>query len=124
MRAYKKVLGVGINDLRWSHGHASKHSAEEQALYRLWWNMLHQCYNVTFKEQNPSYWTASLTVCEEWKTISNFVADIENVPGYGDWILSAIDNINCGRNNISLAVSGKEYNPTSVKFVKRSSHKR
>lgn len=124
MKAYKFVCHVGMNDLRWSHGVSSHHTPEEQVLYRLWWNMLHQCYNTTFKKQNESYWTAALTVCDRWKTLSNFVADVADVPGYDEWLVSALDNFNGGRNNVSFAVSGNEYNPTTVKFVKRSTHKR
>lgn len=119
------LLNVGINDLHWSHGTKSTHTAREQMLYRLWWNMLHQCYSWTFKKQNPSYKEAKLRVCERWKTLSHFVEDVQKLPGYEDWYYSALYAFNHHEMNmISLVVVGHEYNPMSTKFSRRSTHKR
>lgn len=121
----RKVLGVGINDLGWSHGQLSKHTYEEQAVYRVWRAMLQQCYDDNFKKENPSYKKRNLTVCDSWKTLSNFAADIENISGYDIWFYSAVDNMYCGRNNICLSTSGDEFNLDNCKFIiKGSGHRR
>lgn len=53
----EKLYGVGINDLYETQG---------TVMYRTWKDMLERCYT----NRNPGY--KDCTVCEEWKTISNF----------------------------------------------------
>jgi hypothetical protein len=64
----KKVSGKGINDMPIGF--------TKNKIYLLWKGMLRRCYSSVHQRTHPSYIGAS--VCEEWLTLSNFVAWVES----------------------------------------------
>ena len=67
----KLVHGVGINDL--PRGSCSVMVDGKQIVhpfYNKWASMLFRCYDTKYHQKQPTY--AGCTVCEEWKTLSNF----------------------------------------------------
>lgn len=64
----KKVNGKGINDMPIGF--------TKNKIYILWKGMLRRCYSSGHQRTHPSYIGAS--VCEEWLTLSNFVAWVES----------------------------------------------
>lgn len=72
------ILGVGVNDLGWSYSY-EYHSDLEVKTYGLWYEMLRRVYG----KRDPSY--KGCTVCERWKTLSNFASDIKKLPNYDKW---------------------------------------
>lgn len=65
MRERGFVYGVGIND-----DPTSVKVLAKDLIYTRWQGMIMRCYSEKFKESRPTYEHA--TVCEEWKTYSNF----------------------------------------------------
>lgn len=65
MRERGLVYGVGIND-----DPRSTKLLYKDSIYTRWQGMLMRCYSEKFKESRPTYEHA--TVCEGWKTFSNF----------------------------------------------------
>lgn len=66
----------GINDL---HGCDSK-------VYRLWYSMLRRCYDKGQHARMRGKSYEDCEVCDRWKSLSNFVADIAELDGYGEWL--------------------------------------
>ena len=64
----KLVCGVGINDLKVD----SSHYARTCPFYIKWKDLLKRCYSEKFLQGSPTY--RGCSVCEEWKTFSNFMA--------------------------------------------------
>lgn len=62
---YSKIFGVGTNDLQNVSGE----------IYKCWYNMLKRCYDEESSILNPTY--IDCTVCDKWKTFSNFKCWIE-----------------------------------------------
>jgi hypothetical protein len=65
----KLVYGVGINDLK---GDKSRPNGTKCPFYSKWKQMLQRCYSESYLNKRPSY--RGCSVCEEWKTFSNFMA--------------------------------------------------
>ena len=61
------VFGVGIND---SVKAISKGRTRDDCDYYTWHGMIQRCYDKKFQEKHPTY--TGCTVCDEWKTFSNF----------------------------------------------------
>lgn len=75
----KKVLGVGVNDLE--RGQLGE-GGNVHKFYSVWKDMLKRCYHEGYKKERPTY--DGCTVCEEWKTLSNFKSwfDEHYIEGY------------------------------------------
>lgn len=55
------------------------HGLEKHSLYHVWSGMMKRCYH----PQNPKYKDyggRGITVCERWKDIRNFIADLKEKP--------------------------------------------
>lgn len=63
----KKVLGVGVND----YPFPVNSSGKTMTAYNKWNNILQRCFSGSWKENKPTY--KDCTICEEWKTFSNFL---------------------------------------------------
>lgn len=76
MRRSKLVLGFGVNDWHESVSIKGKNIPEHQ----LWVRMLRRCYSDKTKLKQPSY--ASVSCCERWLSMSNFISDVSSYVGY------------------------------------------
>jgi len=63
------VYTVGINDLK---GDKTRPNGTDCPIYSKWSQMLQRCYSEPYLKNRPTY--RGCTVCEEWKTFSNFMA--------------------------------------------------
>ena len=63
------VYTVGINDLK---GDKTRPNGTDCPIYSKWKQMLQRCYSEAYLKNRPTY--RGCTVCEEWKTFSNFMA--------------------------------------------------
>lgn len=73
----KLFYGVGIYDLRDDPSYTTKKMVDGKIVWRCpfyvkWTNILKRCYSEKWLQQHPSY--RGCSVCEEWKTFSNFMA--------------------------------------------------
>ena len=73
----KLFYGVGINDLKDDPSYITLKKINGKEVwrcpfYRRWKQMLFRCYSKKSLQKSPSYQGCS--VCEEWKTFSNFMA--------------------------------------------------
>lgn len=67
----KLVQGVGLNDLpKGSCSHMVYGKQIAHPFYEKWKSMLRRCYNKDYHSRYPTY--IGCSVCEEWKTLSNF----------------------------------------------------
>lgn len=72
-----KYYGVGINDLKGLCNTDGKDHKD----YKLWCDMLRRCYA---KESVNKSYKGVVTVCDDWKTFSNFRRDVESMECFGN----------------------------------------
>lgn len=101
-RRKKPIYGVGVNDLdAFTRG---------TKVYLVWKSMLARCYCDKFQETNQTY--IGCSVCDEWKTLSNFKEwfDANYKEGY------EIDK--------DILIKGnKVYSPETCRFIPRRLNK-
>jgi hypothetical protein len=95
MKVKGLVYGVGINDVD---------CVTNCPFYSRWTDMLARCYSERFHIANPSY--KGCSVCEEWKTFSNFKKWMEQ----DNWKGKQLDKD-------ILVPENKEYGPNTCIFV-------
>jgi len=106
----KLVYGVGINDLRDDPSHLSfRRNFQGQnswtcPFYKKWKDVLKRCYSEKFLQKKPTYRGCSM--CEEWKTFSNFMAWMKTQPWEGKELDKDI-----------LIPGNKLYSPETCVFV-------
>ena len=73
------IEGKGINDMPkgWRID-----NEWNKIVYRKWAHMIYRCYNEEFHQTKKGECYIGCSVCERWLTLSNFVADFENIDGY------------------------------------------
>lgn len=108
-RESKLVYGVGKNDADYevcvfSRVNGQRTIMWQSPFYRRWVAMLRRCYSERYQKTRPSY--AGCTVCEEWKTFSNFRMWME----VQDWEGKALDKD-------ILAIDKKQYSPDTCVFI-------
>ncbi len=86
MRGVKKPIhGVGINDADYVVTPVINGKQVYCPFYLAWKGMISRCYDPSIKKRQPSY--DGCTVCEDWKTFSNFKAWMETQ----DWQGKEVD---------------------------------
>ena len=105
----KLVCGVGIYDLRDDPNHNTKKMSQGKIVwncpfYRKWHNILTRCYCESRLQKKPQY--RGCSVCEEWKTFSNFMAWMKTQPWEGKELDKDI-----------LIPGNKVYSPETCVFV-------
>lgn len=60
------VYGVGVNDFE-----GNIYKSEHYSAFVRWQGMIMRCYSDVFQKTRPTY--ENVTVCDEWKTFSNFL---------------------------------------------------
>tara|TARA_R100000406_G_scaffold15784_1_gene9820 strand:- start:103 stop:717 length:615 start_codon:yes stop_codon:yes gene_type:complete len=108
----KLVHGVGINDLRDDPSYITikkigGKTVWECPFYKKWASLLRRCYNERCLQRRPQYRDCS--VCEEWKTFSNFMAWMKTQSWEGKEIDKDI-----------LVPGNKVYSPETCVFVSRN----
>ena len=108
----KLVHGVGINDLRDDPSYITikkigGKTVWECPFYKKWASLLRRCYNERCLQRRPQYRDCS--VCEEWKTFSNFMAWMKTQSWEGKQIDKDI-----------LVPGNKVYSPETCVFVSRN----
>ena len=73
----KLVYGVGIYDLRYDPSYCINKKNKGKIVWRCpcyqkWISILERCYGEKYLQRVPSY--RGCSICEEWKTFSNFMA--------------------------------------------------
>lgn len=61
-----KLYGVGVNDIEGTISYKGKLFK----FYEVWMAMFNRCYNKKFQEREQTY--IGCTICDEWKSLSNF----------------------------------------------------
>ena len=76
----------GINDMppKWA-----VQSNYNMRVYKLWYNILRRCYDITQHARTKGRSYSDCEVCDEWKRLSNFETDIKTLPGYGLWVFNS-----------------------------------
>lgn len=92
----KPIYGIGIND--------ATYVTKTCHYYITWKEMLRRCYSTEYHKRKPTYMGCS--VCEEWKTFSNFKAWMETQ----DWANKQLDKD-------LLFPGNKIYSPETCIFV-------
>ena len=79
------VCGVGINVGKGLKAHKGSKNYNElnERIYITWRSMICRCYSNEYHGRE-SY--KKCEVCEEWKTLSNFVRDISEIHNYDLWV--------------------------------------
>ena len=108
----KLVCGVGIYDLRDDPSHITNKKIGGKIVwtcpfYRKWKDLLRRCYSEKFLQGSPTY--RGCSVCEEWKTFSNFMAWMKTQPWNGKELDKDI-----------LIPGNKIYSPETCVFVSPS----
>lgn len=73
-----KVCNVAVNDM--PRGWMTENELNKK-IYKVWYSMIQRCYSGY--DRYKAYDKCS--VAPEWLYLSNFVKDIENIPGYDQW---------------------------------------
>ena len=107
----KLVCGVGIYDLRDDPSYVCTKKVNGKIVwycpfYRKWHDVLKRCYSESFLQTRPTYRGCSM--CEEWKTFSNFMAWMKTQPWEGRHLDKDI-----------LVPGNKVYSPENCVFVSR-----
>ena len=105
----KLVFGVGIYDLRDDPSHSTKTVVDGKIVwrcpfYRKWTDILRRCYSERHLQIRPTYRDCS--VCEDWKTFSNFMDWMKTQPWEGKHLDKDI-----------LVPGNKVYSPQTCVFV-------
>lgn len=79
-----------------------KSEIEKYRLHSTWYHMLSKCYNTEDRDYDL-YGAQGATVCERWKNLDNFVADIGSLPL---------------RKNLRLRLGEKTFSPETT-FIRR-----
>lgn len=104
MSRSKLVQGIGINDSDCAINPVVNGRRVICQFYLKWTDMLKRCYSDKYQEKNPTY--IGCSVCNEWRTFSNFKQWME----LQDWKLKALDK--------DLLIEGnKLYSPETCVFV-------
>jgi hypothetical protein len=108
----KLVHGVGIYDLRDDSSHNVNKKIKGKTVwhcpfYQTWTGMLGRCYSEKWKQKYPTY--RGCSVCEEWKTFSNFMAWMKTQSWEGKHLDKDI-----------LIPGNKVYSPENCVFVSHS----
>lgn len=114
MRKVKRVFGVGVNDaeyvvehkkhLGYFNGKQKQVTLSVCPYYSAWRSMLMRCYSDKYHKQRPTY--KGCSVCDNWKSFSNFKAWMETQ----DWQGKQLDK--------DLLVPGnKIYSPETCVFL-------
>lgn len=103
-----KFYGIGINDYKGNISFKGKHIKS----YRTWKNILLRCYSEKSYEKNPTY--KNCTICEEWKSFSNFKEWYDkNYPAK----FSETTGIQFELDKDLLCEKNKEYGPKTCIFL-------
>tara|TARA_R100001509_G_C4810293_1_gene196170 strand:+ start:67 stop:693 length:627 start_codon:yes stop_codon:yes gene_type:complete len=105
----KLVHGVGINDLRDDPSYITIKKINGNKVWRCpfyirWKSVVKRCYCKSFLQTRPTYRGCSM--CEEWKTFSNFMAWMKTQPWEGKQLDKDI-----------LIPGNKVYSPETCVFV-------
>ena len=111
----KLLYGVGIYDLRDDPNHSTKKTVDGKIVwrcpfYKKWYDILTRCYSKIRLQKKPQY--RGCSVCEEWKTFSNFMA----------WMKTQSWEGKCLDKDI-LIPGNKVYSPENCVFVSDSLNK-
>lgn len=83
--------------------------------YRVWHNMINRCYNPNSTEWYH-YGACGVTVCKRWHNLTNFIEDIQKLPGYDAQAFG--DNlIHLDKDKKQFRSPSKEYSPETCEFV-------
>ena len=105
----KLVCGVGIYDLRDDPSYITNKKNGGKIVWRCpfyfnWKSVLRRCYSERCLQKHPTY--RGCSVCEEWKTFSNFMAWMKTQPWEGKQLDKDI-----------LGPGNKVYSPETCVFV-------
>ena len=111
MKVKGLLFGVGINDADYDVTITRTVNGKRKIVwtcpfYSRWQSMISRCYDERFHIKNPSY--KGCSVCEEWKTLSNFKKWMEQQNWQGKQLDKDI-----------LVPENKEYGPRTCIFVSR-----
>lgn len=81
--------------------------------YSKWVEIIKRCKSVSWRKSRPTY--NEVTVCEDWKYLSNFIEWVDNQPNK-DWK-------NCEPDKDILFKGNKHYSPETVVFVSNAVNK-
>lgn len=81
--------------------------------YRKWIEIIKRCKCFSWRKDRPTY--SEVTVCEEWKHLSNFIKWVDSQPNK-NWQ-------NCEPDKDILIKDNKHYSPETVVFVNKSLNK-
>ena len=77
------VLGIGVLGEKYGNSKATKPTPLTARAYSVWKNMMARCYY----ENSPSYikyGARGVLVADRWHNASNFLEDIQKLPGYNE----------------------------------------
>ena len=111
MKVKGLLFGVGINDADYDVTITRTVNGKRKIVwtcpfYSRWQSMISRCYDERFHIKNPSY--KGCSVCEEWKTLSNFKKWMEQQNWQGKQLDKDI-----------LVPKNKEYGPETCIFVSK-----
>lgn len=111
----KLVYGWGINDVDYSVTKSYKINGKSKQVwicpyYEDWRGILERCFCPNYKLKQPTY--INVTVCEEWKHLSNFIKWVDSQPNR-DWV-------NCVPDKDILIDGNKHYSPDTVVYVSQA----
>ena len=110
----KLVYGVGIYDLKGDFRHITHKVIDgkniECPFYKKWKDVLRRCYSERFIQKYPNY--RGCSICEEWKTFSNFMTWMKTQSWEGKDLDKDI-----------LVPGNKVYSPGTCVFVSNSLNK-
>lgn len=88
--------------------------------YNLWKGMIDRCYNSNRRDY-MLYGKKGVTVCERWKSFSNFLEDIKNIDGYNDKDFE-LGNLDLDKDikQINVPVYEKIYSLETCMFVNKN----
>ena len=111
----KPIYGNGINDLRDDPSYTTMKKIDGKVVwrchfYRKWKGILERCYSEKYLQTHPTY--RGCSVCEDWKTFSNFMAWMKTQSWEGKHLDKDI-----------LVPGNKVYSPENCVFVSGSLNK-
>lgn len=109
-----KVCNVAVNDM--PRGWMNDNDLNKR-IYRVWYSMIQRCYSGY--ERYKAYEKCS--VAPEWLYLSNFVSDVEKIPGYIQWKESTVTK-EYALDKDMIRPGNTEYRLGLVQFVSNSAN--
>lgn len=86
---------------------------EHKRVYMLWFDILRRCYDEEQQKRSKGKSYAGCKVCDRWFQLSNFLSDIQQLPGYVEWL----ENGKMSIDKDLFSRGAKEYSPEVCCFV-------